>query len=64
MINFSTEILTYYKHNICFLLQVAKLDRKKDKQNITLVVVLESPKFPKGPILTAIGFNSLMTLVK
>ena len=51
---------------ICFRLQVArsKTRQKKDKRNIKLVVLLESPEFLKGPILIAIGFNSLMTLVK
>ena len=42
----------------------SKTLKKKDKRNIKLVVILESPEFPKGQILTAIGFNSLMTLVK
>ena len=39
----------------------SKTRQKKDKRNIKLVVIIE---FLKGPILTAIGFNSLMTLVK
>ena len=66
MINFSTEgkvekaLLPYY----LFSSASSKTRQKKDKRNIKLVVILESPEFPKGPILTAIGFNSLMTLVK
>ena len=53
-------LLPYY----LFSSASSKTRQKKDKRNIKLVVILESPEFPKGPILTAIGFNSLMTLVK
>ena len=66
MINFSTE--GKVEKGIITILFVSsassKTRQKKDKRNIKLVVILESPEFPKGPILTAIGFNSLMTLVK
>ena len=53
-------LLSYY------LLSSARSEtrQKKDKRNIKLVGILESPEFLKVPILTAIRFISLMTLVK
>ena len=53
-------LLSYY----LFSFASSKTRQKKDKRNIKLVVILESPEFLKGPILTAIDFNSLMKLVK
>ena len=53
-------LLSYYLFSSASI----KTRQKKDKRNIKLVVILESPEFLKGPILIAIGFNSLMTLVK
>ena len=52
-------LLPYY----LFSSASSKTRQKKDKWNIKLVVILESPEFLTGPISTAIGFNSVMTLV-
>ena len=66
MINFSTEGKVENGINIILFVFFCKYQNstEKDKRNIKLVVILESPEFLKGPILIAIGFNSLMTLVK
>ena len=61
MINFSTE--GKVEKGIIFFCKYQN-STEKDKRNIKLVVILQSPEFLKGPTLIAIGFNSLMTLVK
>ena len=66
MISFSTEGKVEKGIIIILFVFFCKYQNstEKDKRNIKLVVILESPEFLKGPILIAIGFNSLMTLVK